>query len=177
MSAQCWLASLLLQAVECCAPSNGYTAGLQVSLCLSSRPGAVLATTGLGGCCPLVLVVLWHSTRTASDNTWHGAEALTSWQDCDCLLSILHLVSVCPAGQLVPQLLARVGRLPAELDSNTTLNAEGATYSWLYQQIFNLLGWAPSALTISSKPLRNVRGVCNAFKVFRGWHRRLGMSG
>jgi hypothetical protein len=51
MSAQCWLASLFLQEIECCAPSNGYEAafaGLHVSLCLSSWPGAFLARLGLG---------------------------------------------------------------------------------------------------------------------------------
>lgn len=58
-----------------------------------------------------------------------------------------------PAGQLVPQPLARRAKLPAQLPVNATLQREGATYSWLYTQIFNLLGWAPCPLsTTPSEP-------------------------
>jgi hypothetical protein len=50
--------------------------------------------------------------------------------------------------------------MPAQLQSNTTLGAEGATYSWLYQQIFNLLGWAPCPL--SNMACKQMRGVTGA---------------
>jgi hypothetical protein len=56
-------------------------------------------------------------------------------------------------GQLIPQPLARRSQLPAQLPSNSTLDREGATYSWLYQQIFNLLGWAPCPLSSPSEPI------------------------
>uniref|UniRef100_A0A383VN67 Fungal lipase-type domain-containing protein n=1 Tax=Tetradesmus obliquus TaxID=3088 RepID=A0A383VN67_TETOB len=55
-------------------------------------------------------------------------------------------------GQLVPQPLARRAQLPAQLPANATLQREGATYSWLYTQIFNLLGWAPCSLSATPKP-------------------------
>uniref|UniRef100_A0A383VL47 Fungal lipase-type domain-containing protein n=1 Tax=Tetradesmus obliquus TaxID=3088 RepID=A0A383VL47_TETOB len=55
-------------------------------------------------------------------------------------------------GQLVPQPLARRAKLPAQLPVNATLQREGATYSWLYTQIFNLLGWAPCPLSTTPKP-------------------------
>jgi hypothetical protein len=63
---------------------------------------------------------------------------------------LYHSVAGVPAGQLVPQQLLRRGRVPAQFEANATLIAEGATYSWLYQQIFNLLGWAPCPLSNSA---------------------------
>lgn len=58
-------------------------------------------------------------------------------------------VGVLCAGQVVPRPLQNAraaGVLPEKIPTNIVLDLEGATYAWLYRQIFNLLGWAPCGL-------------------------------
>ncbi|KAF8063748.1 hypothetical protein HT031_003605 [Scenedesmus sp. PABB004] len=92
------------------------------------------------------------------------------------------LFSAARRGGALPQPLAAApraadGTLDAKLPSRTLVR-EGGTYSWLYQQIINLLGWAPCPLADTTKgtPFPTpagwlLLGVLNSTATFAGAER------